>query len=167
MRRWRSIRRRPTSATTRRCSISLLTAESWSTWDRRGGRVRRFARKLDSFDVQPLAGTEGALHPFFSPDGRSVGFLTHDQVKAYSFTTGTTAKGGVGRVGRGGTVALNDRLFFPSDEGRRLFRVNARGGTPVIAADRRDGFRYGRVTPDGTAVRGSHRRGGTGAGFAQ
>ena len=56
-----------------------------------GGTVRLFARQLDNFDVQPLAGTEGALHPFFSPDGRSVGFLTNDKVKTYSFTTGTTS----------------------------------------------------------------------------
>ena len=49
------------------------------------GTVRLFARQLDSFEVRPLAGTEGALHPFFSPDGRSVGFLTNDKVKTYSF----------------------------------------------------------------------------------
>jgi eukaryotic-like serine/threonine-protein kinase len=132
-----------------------------------GGTVRLFARQLDSFDVQPLAGTEGALHPFFSPDGRSVGFLTNDKVKTYSFTTGTTSTICDVSVGVVGTWTLEDQLFFASDEGRRLFRVNARGGTPVIAADRRDGFRYGRVTPDGKAVLGSYRRGGIGADFAQ
>ena len=39
---------------------------------------------------RPLAGTEGALHPFFSPDGRALGFLTNDKVKTYSFVAGTS-----------------------------------------------------------------------------
>src|SRR5262245_8957858 len=52
------------------------------------GNVRLFARGFDSFEVRPLAGTEGALHPFFSPDGRSLGFLTNDKLKTYSFVSG-------------------------------------------------------------------------------
>jgi eukaryotic-like serine/threonine-protein kinase len=131
------------------------------------GSVRLFTRQLDSFDVQPLAGTEGALHPFFSPDGRSVGFLTNDKVKTYSFTTGTTSTVCDVNIGVIGTWTNDDQLFFTPDEGRRLFRVHARGGAPVMAADRREGFRYGRVTPDGKAVLGTYRRAGIGADFAQ
>jgi serine/threonine-protein kinase len=131
------------------------------------GTVRLFARQLDSFDVQPLAGTEGALHPFFSPDGRSVGFLTNDKVKTYSFTTGTTSTLCDVDIGVIGTWTNDDQLFFAPDEGRRLFRVNARGGAPVLVADQREGFRYGRVTPDGKAVLGTYRRAGIGADFAQ
>jgi serine/threonine-protein kinase len=131
------------------------------------GAVRLFSRQLDSFDVQPLAGTEGALHPFFSPDGRSVGFLTNDKVKTYSFTTGTTSTICDVDTGVIGTWTNDDQLFFAPDEGRRLFRVNARGGAPVMVADRREGFRYGRVTPDGKAVLGTYRRDGIGADFAQ
>ncbi len=131
------------------------------------GTVRLFTRRLDSFDVQPLAGTEGALHPFFSPDGRSVGFLTNDKVKTYSFTTGTTSTLCDVAIGVIGTWTNDDELFFASDEGRQLFRVNARGGAPVMVADRREGLRYGRVTPDGKAVLGIYRRAGIGADFAQ
>ena len=131
------------------------------------GTVRLFTRRLDSFDVQPLAGTEGALHPFFSPDGRSVGFLTNDKVKTYSFTTGTTSTLCDVAIGVIGTWTNDDELFFASDEGRQLFRVSARGGAPVMVADRREGLRYGRVTPDGKGVLGIYRRAGIGADFAQ
>ena len=31
-------------------------------------------RRLDQREIKPLAGTEGGLNPFFSPDGRWVGF---------------------------------------------------------------------------------------------
>ena len=36
---------------------------------------------MASTAVRPIAGTDGALHPFFSPDGQWVGFLTDNQVK--------------------------------------------------------------------------------------
>ena len=44
--------------------------------------------------------------------------------------------------------------------------MGARGGAPVLVAERREGFRYGRVTPDGKAVLGTYRRAGIGADFA-
>ena len=61
----------------------------------------------------------------------------------------------------------DDQLFFAAEEGRRLYRVNARGGAPVMAADAREGFRYGRVTPDGKSALVTYRRAGIGADFAQ
>jgi serine/threonine-protein kinase len=131
------------------------------------GSVRLFARELDSFDIRPLAGTEGALHPFFSPDGRSLGFLTNDKLKTYSFVTGTTTTICDVRTGVTGTWIAGDEVFFAAEEGRRLFRVNVRGGTPVMVADAREGYRYGRVTPDGQSVLVTYRHAGIGADFAQ
>ena len=131
------------------------------------GKVRLFARELDSFDVRPLAGTEGALHPFFSPDGHSLGFLTNDKLKTYSFVTATTTTICDVAVGVAGTWTADDQVFFAAQEGRRLFRVNVRGGTPVMVADARIGYRYGRVTPDGESALVTYRQAGIGADFAQ
>jgi len=39
-------------------------------------RVQLFLRSLDTFAVMPLAGTEDATQPFFSPDGNRVGFFS-------------------------------------------------------------------------------------------
>jgi len=131
------------------------------------GSVRLFARELDSFEIRPLAGTEGALHPFFSPDGRSLGFLTNDKVKTYSFVTGTTTTICDVTTGVTGTWIGDDQVFFAAQEGRRLFRVNVRDGAPVMVADAREGYRYGRVTPDGKSVLVTYRQAGIGADFAQ
>ena len=130
------------------------------------GIVRLFARNLDSFEVRPLAGTEGALHPFFSPDGRSVGFLTNDKLRTYSFVTGTTTSICDVTEGVTGTWA-GDHVFFAAEEGRRLFRVDVRGGAPVVVAEPREGFRYGRTTPDGKSVFVTYRQAGIGADFAE
>jgi eukaryotic-like serine/threonine-protein kinase len=132
------------------------------------GSVRLYARQLDTFEVRPLAGTEGALHPFFSPDGRSVGFLTNDKVKTYSFTSGTATTICDVSVAVIGTWTADDQLFYGAEEGRRLFRVSAHAGAvPVLMADIREGYRYGHVTPDGKYVLATFRIGGIGADFAQ
>jgi serine/threonine-protein kinase len=39
------------------------------------GTFRLYTRTLDQDQAAPLAGTEGAYSPFFSPDGQGVGFL--------------------------------------------------------------------------------------------
>jgi hypothetical protein len=126
-----------------------------------------FARDLDSFEIRPLTGTDGALHPFFSPDGRSLGFLTNDKLKTYSFVTGTATTISDVTTGVAGTWTTDDQVFFAAQEGRRLFRVNARGGTSDLVADVREGYRYGRVTPDGKSALVTYRQTGIGADFAQ
>ena len=39
------------------------------------GAPQLWLRRLDQLDATPIAGTEGASSPFFSPDGRRVGFI--------------------------------------------------------------------------------------------
>ena len=131
------------------------------------GTVRLFARQLDSFETRPLPGTEGALHPFFSPDGRSVAFVTNSKVKTHSFVTGTTTTICDVLTGVAGTWTTDDQLFFAAEEGRRLFRVSAHGGSPALVSDARDGYRYGHVTPDGKSALITYRQAGIGADFAQ
>ncbi len=131
------------------------------------GTIRLFARQLDSFDARALAGTEGALHPFFSPDGRSVAFLTNSKLKVHSFVTGTTTTICDVLTGVVGTWTTGDELFLGAEEGRRLLRVSARGGAPMEVGDAIEGVRYGHVTPDGKFALVTYRRAGIGADFAQ
>src|SRR4051812_17741212 len=48
---------------------------------RGGGPTRLFLRPLDALKAEPLAGTEGAASPFFSPDGRWIGFIANGKLK--------------------------------------------------------------------------------------
>jgi eukaryotic-like serine/threonine-protein kinase len=41
---------------------------------RRGAQRQLYLRRLDQFEAQPLPGTDGALRPFFSPDGAWLGY---------------------------------------------------------------------------------------------
>ena len=40
----------------------------------RDGVQQLYVRSLDQYEARPLSGTEGAVNPFFSPDGEWVGF---------------------------------------------------------------------------------------------
>ncbi|HSE98298.1 MAG TPA: protein kinase [Blastocatellia bacterium] len=45
---------------------------------RRGELTQLYIRPLDQFDSRPIAGTEGAVRPFFSPDSQWIGFYQSD-----------------------------------------------------------------------------------------
>ncbi len=44
-------------------------------------RRQLWVRRMDGFAVQPLAGTDDAMSPFWSPDGRSIGFFAERKLK--------------------------------------------------------------------------------------
>jgi hypothetical protein len=67
-----------------------------------GIRGQLYVRALDSFEVKPLPGTEGGGVPFFSPDGRWIGFFAQNKLKRISITGGSPQNlvrcpGGAGR----------------------------------------------------------------------
>src|SRR5262249_30469289 len=46
-----------------------------------GGKVQLWVRQLDSTEARALADTQGASHPFWSPDSRFIGFFADGQLK--------------------------------------------------------------------------------------
>jgi len=94
------------------------------------GREMLWLRALDDVTARPLAGTEDATFPFWSPDGRSIGFFADRQLKRIDVESGTlrTLTGAEG--GRGGTWNQDGIIVFqPSGGGTALRRIAAEGGT--------------------------------------
>jgi Tol biopolymer transport system component len=88
-------------------------------------------RRLDSVETQPLAGTEGASYPFWSPDGRFIGFFSGHKLRKVPAAGGTVVTLCDAQDGRGGTWGRRgDIVFAPSAFGG-LLRVDERGGTPA------------------------------------
>ncbi len=90
-----------------------------------------YLRDLARVDVRPIAGTEGAIYAFFSPDGRWLGFLTNDKVKKVALDGGAPVVLCDARVPIRATWTDQDTIVFQEDQGYRLSRVPADGGAAV------------------------------------
>jgi serine/threonine-protein kinase len=99
--------------------------------------TRLFVRRLDQLDAVVLAGTEGALHPFFKADGRWIGFFAANQLKKVSLTGGAVVTLCDAPDNRGGTWSEDGTIVF-TGRPDTLMRVSEDGGTPV---------RFGETTP--------------------
>jgi Tol biopolymer transport system component/predicted Ser/Thr protein kinase len=97
---------------------------------RRAGTTQLFRRDLHALDATPIAGTEGATSPFFSPDGQWLAFDSDGVLKRVAIAGGTpvvicSAPGGVT-----GAWLDDDSIVIATNTTRVLQRVPASGGTP-------------------------------------
>lgn len=98
-----------------------------------GGRWQLYVRRLDELQARPLIGTEGAYAPFFSPDGRSIGFFGGGRLMTVALGGGAVTAVCAAQDGRGATWTEDGTIVFaPRPEGP-LYRVPAGGGTPEPA----------------------------------
>ena len=90
---------------------------------------RLWIRPLDSLESRALPGTEGAQAPFWSPDGRSIGFFTITELRTVD-PTGGLPQTVCAVPGIGGTWNQDDVIVFGQFNGE-LLRVPAAGGEPA------------------------------------
>jgi serine/threonine protein kinase len=115
------------------------------------GKSQLWVRPLDSVTAQPLAGTEGATYPFWSPDSATIGFFADAKLKRIDIVGGapqvlTNARGPGGAWNREGTIV------FASSTNGPLLKVRARGGE-ALAVTRLEtgqaGHKFPQFLPDG------------------
>ena len=90
-------------------------------------KARILIRPLDSLSAQPLAGTEGASSPFWSPDSRFVGFFADGSLKKIDVGGGPAVTLCAAPVNMGGTWSPNGVIVF-SPGGGTLQKVSAAEG---------------------------------------
>ena len=112
-------------------------------------RTQLYLRDIDKTDAQPIAGTEGASGPFFSADGRWIGFHASDStIKKVSIEGGvpvTICKAG---LLRGATWSPDDVIIF-GNASTPLSRVSASGGTPEALFQTTKNVRWPVLLPGG------------------
>ncbi|MCI0390393.1 MAG: serine/threonine-protein kinase [Acidobacteria bacterium] len=120
-----------------------------------GGKVQLWVRALDSTEARALAGTQGALYPFWSPDSRFIGFFADGRLKKIEVTGGTvqTLYEVLGTP-FGGAWSRAGTILFGGGGGDGLLRISATGGevTQVTTRDlsRQElAPRYPAFLPDG------------------
>ncbi len=96
------------------------------------GKSKLWVRQLDALTAQPLAGTDGAIHPFWSPDSKFIGFFADGKLKKIAASGGPPFSLCDSPTGRGGTWNENGVILFASSgTPGPLQRVSASGGIPV------------------------------------
>ena len=97
-----------------------------------------FHRPLDRVETTPIAGTEGAESPFFSPDGESVGFKVGDLIKTVPLAGGSAVTvcelpdhPAADRFESGMAWGEDDGIWF-GHSNTGLYRVASAGGVPEL-----------------------------------
>ncbi|WP_309670860.1 protein kinase [Gemmatimonas sp.] len=89
------------------------------------GFGRLSLRRLDAFEARIIPGTEGAEFPFWSPDGRAIGFVANGALRRLDVATGEVRTLCPAQASGGTWNAKGDILFAAE---RALMHVRADGG---------------------------------------
>ncbi len=103
---------------------------------RDGSQTRLHLRRMDQLEATPMTGTEGARSPFFSPDGKWIGFFTNRQLKKVSIAGGAPLTLAETGTNRGGTWSTDGVIVFAPDITSGLSRIADTGGTPEPITER-------------------------------
>jgi eukaryotic-like serine/threonine-protein kinase len=118
------------------------------------GRTRIWIRRLDEEEARPVAGTEDAENPFWSPDGRSLAFFAQRKLKRIELESGVVQVICNAGLGRGGTWSREGVILLGGLSSAPLRRVAASGGDVAVATkldSARGDFvhRFPQFLPDG------------------
>jgi Tol biopolymer transport system component len=95
------------------------------------GRSLLWIRPLSSLSAQPLAETEGAFAPFWSPDSRFIAFFANGKLKKIDISGGPPITLCDAMDGLGGTWGKDGVILFNPRNPPTIQKVPASGGVPI------------------------------------
>lgn len=95
-----------------------------------GETTQLFLRNLNRMEVHPLPGTDGAYQPFFSPDGKWVGFFSGRSLKKVSPRDGHVITLATVREPMGASWGQDGRILVAQEQGWQPSWVPGTGGVP-------------------------------------
>jgi len=109
---------------------------------------------LENGSITRLAKTEGSTHPFWSPDGKNIGYFDNNRLKRIELTGGEPMTVCQAINPRGGSWSINDEIIFTEDYQAPILLVPAAGGVPkqitTLDTTRKEGsHRFPYFLPDG------------------
>lgn len=93
-------------------------------------KTQLYLRKLGSFEGAPIAGTDDAHSPFFSPNGEWLGFVTTDNKLKKVLLEGGSSEVVENASYLGGSWGDDDNIYFAKSFASGIYAVPAGGGQP-------------------------------------
>jgi Tol biopolymer transport system component/predicted Ser/Thr protein kinase len=107
-----------------------------------------FVQRLATGKAEPLAGTEEGIFPFWSPDGKYLGFFSNGKLKKIKATGGPVQALCDAPDGRGGAWNEQGTILFAPRIAGPLQRVSDGGGTPEdVTPARKDDSQFTNRNP--------------------
>jgi Tol biopolymer transport system component len=118
------------------------------------GKAQLYLRSLDALEVRALPGTDGASRPFWSPDGRFLGFIAGGKLRKVDVSGGPPQTICDAATGSDGTWSTNGTILFDGRANDPINRVSAAGGVAkaevsLDPAKGRAGVGWPEFLPDG------------------
>jgi serine/threonine-protein kinase len=117
---------------------------------------RLFTRRLDQPKATELAGTDGALAPFFSPDGQWLAFFTTGKLEKISVEGASPVPlCDITGYGRGGSWGEDGNIIASLSDTTGLSMIPSAGGAPTQVTELTQGEvtqRWPQILPGGKAV---------------
>jgi eukaryotic-like serine/threonine-protein kinase len=124
-----------------------------AAYDEQANKYIIWIQQVGSRNVMSVPGTDGASYPFWSPDGRSIGFFAEGKLKKVDAFSGRGAQILCGAPnGRGGAWNSDGVILFAPEGFGGLYRISSIGGTPtqVTKVDASEwSHRWPKFLPDG------------------
>jgi Tol biopolymer transport system component len=109
--------------------VAFLVGKKGATFSPGGGSL--YLLRLSTGESAPVAGGQAALFPFWSPDGKYLGFFSEGKLKKIPVTGGTVQVLCDAPDGRGGSWNEQGTIIFAPRIAGSLQSVSDGGGTPV------------------------------------
>jgi Tol biopolymer transport system component len=116
---------------------------------------RLLTRRLDQPNATELAGTQGAVEPFFSPDGQWVAFFGGGTLQKISVEGGSAIMLCAVNIATGGSWGEDGNIIAALGLRGVLSRIPSAGGTPTPVTELQNGevtHRWPQILPGGKAV---------------
>ncbi len=112
-----------------------------------------WVQSFSDLTARKLEGTDGAIFPFWSPDGKYVGFFADQHLKKIPAAGGPVTVLADAPNARGGSWNQDNVIIYEPDYRDSLWRVSAAGGAPQrltkLQGARHTTHRWPRFLPDG------------------